>query len=102
MAHGRPGALQFISNASSEGIAILEPRGLLARSNDTLIVMIGEKVFTESAAAIRVANRLQGRHRAAAIAWLIPKPLRDAGYRYVARNRHRWFPIAPSDDKPGR
>jgi predicted DCC family thiol-disulfide oxidoreductase YuxK len=25
------------------------------------------------------------------VAWLIPRPLRDGLYRWLARNRYRWF-----------
>jgi predicted DCC family thiol-disulfide oxidoreductase YuxK len=29
--------------------------------------------------------------RLAWVAWLIPRPLRDGLYRWLARNRYRWF-----------
>ena len=48
-----------------------------------------EPVFTQSAAAVRIASYLGGRWRIAMLARLVPRPLRDAAYRLVAKHRHR-------------
>jgi predicted DCC family thiol-disulfide oxidoreductase YuxK len=48
-------------------------------------------VYTRSRAALRIARRLDG-------AWpllfglaVVPRPLADAIYGWIARNRYRWF-----------
>jgi predicted DCC family thiol-disulfide oxidoreductase YuxK len=48
-----------------------------------------ERVLTRSTAALRVASYLGGWWRLATIARLVPRPLRDAVYRLIARHRHR-------------
>jgi predicted DCC family thiol-disulfide oxidoreductase YuxK len=48
-----------------------------------------ETVLTQSAAAIRIASYLGGPWRLAMLARLVPRPLRDAAYRLVAKHRHR-------------
>ena len=49
------------------------------------------RVSTDSTAVLRVLAGLGGVWRLVLIGRLIPRPLRDAGYRVIARNRYRWF-----------
>jgi predicted DCC family thiol-disulfide oxidoreductase YuxK len=50
--------------------------------------------FTRSAAAVRMLAGLGGAWRLAWALLIVPRPLRDAGYDWVARNRYRWFGAA--------
>ncbi len=48
--------------------------------------------FVRSAAAVRVLWRLGGIWWLIGwLLWLIPRPLRDVGYRIISANRYRWF-----------
>lgn len=47
--------------------------------------------LTESAAAIQILASLGGAWRALLILRVIPSFLRDPIYRWIARNRYRWF-----------
>ena len=49
----------------------------------------GERVLTRSTASLRVARYLGGWWRLAAIAWIVPRFVRDAVYRLIAKHRHR-------------
>jgi predicted DCC family thiol-disulfide oxidoreductase YuxK len=82
-------------------------RDVLARhpgSDDTLSTVVyvrdfrapGERVFRRSAAALAILEDLGGGYRA--LAWLrvIPRPIRDALYDFVADRRYRWFGTLPS------
>ena len=65
------------------------------------------RVSTDSTAVLRVLAGLGGVWRLASIGHLIPRPLRDAGYRVIARNRYRWFGrrqacVLPSGDEAAR
>ena len=53
-----------------------------------------EKVCTRSAAVLAVLRYLGGPWRILTIAWLIPRPLRDALYILIARHRHDLTPSA--------
>lgn len=46
---------------------------------------------TESSAVIQILSQLGGPWRALLILSVIPSFLRDPIYRFVARNRYRWF-----------
>ena len=65
--------------------------GLATDAFETMLVVRGGRALTESDAALAIARGLGWPWRAAAAARIVPKPLRDAFYRLVARNRYRWF-----------
>lgn len=50
-----------------------------------------ERVRVRSDAALAILARLGGAWRLATFLRVVPRPLRDAGYRFVARRRTRWF-----------
>jgi predicted DCC family thiol-disulfide oxidoreductase YuxK len=56
-----------------------------------LIVLREDRLLTGSDASLAIYEGLGWPWRAAAILRLVPRPLRDAAYRLVARNRYRLF-----------
>jgi len=59
---------------------------------NTMVLRDEQGVFRKSTAAVRVLMRLGGVWRILGGAlWLVPRPLRDAGYSLVARNRYAIF-----------
>lgn len=89
--HGRPGALRFVPIQDPEGQEVLGRHGLAERAKDTLVVVAGDRPYTESSGIVQVAKRLRWPWRAQAALWLVPRPLRNAGYRFVAKRRHKLF-----------
>lgn len=68
----------------------LQRRGLATRAADTVLWLDGDRVYEESAAAVRALWHLGGVGRLyGALLWIVPRPVRDAGYRAIARRRHR-------------
>ncbi|MCU7693435.1 thiol-disulfide oxidoreductase DCC family protein [Haoranjiania flava] len=59
--------------------------------NNTVILFEDDKIYTESNAALRIVKQLEGWKKWLYIFIVFPKPLRDALYRFTARNRYRWF-----------
>ena len=58
----------------------------------TTVVLEQESSFrTRSDAALAIVAGLGGAWRATALLRLIPRPLRDAVYDWIARHRFRWF-----------
>jgi len=45
----------------------------------------------ESDAALAICARLVGAWRLLTVLRIIPRPLRDAVYRFIAQHRYRWF-----------
>ena len=58
---------------------------------DTIVVIAGSNAWMRSDAMIEIVRRLPWPWRSGAIASVLPRPFRDAIYRWVARNRVRWF-----------
>lgn len=93
LSHEDSPALRFASLQSEAG------RGLLARNGvtlpegdpDTMILVEGDRVWTLSDAALRIAKRLRLPWRMGGWFLWLPRVLRDGAYRWFARNRYRWF-----------
>lgn len=58
---------------------------------DTIVVQEDGRLFSRSDAALRIARGLGGGWRLLMVLWWLPRPIRDAIYTWVARNRYRWF-----------
>ena len=59
---------------------------------DTMVLLTSSGSYRRTAAAVRILRKLPGIWPwLGAILWLIPGPLRDAGYRIVSANRLKWF-----------
>lgn len=58
---------------------------------ESLILVQNEKVYTMSTAALRVMMALGWPWRMLGLLLAIPAPIRDWVYRWIARNRYRWF-----------
>jgi predicted DCC family thiol-disulfide oxidoreductase YuxK len=66
-----------------------------AQPPDTLLFLIDNKLFEYSTAALKIAEHLNFPWKMAIASKLIPAFLRDKLYRYVAKNRYRWFGQKP-------
>ncbi len=59
---------------------------------DSVALRIGGRVYRKSSAVVRILWQLGWLPAiAGTLLWLIPKPVRDRGYGFVARNRYHWF-----------
>lgn len=86
----RKGRFRFASLQSSAGKQLLA-RHRIREQADSIVLIENGSCFTESTAVLRIAGRMSGIWKIAAILLVIPKPIRDCLYRYFARNRYRWF-----------
>lgn len=58
---------------------------------DSIVLLVDDRVFTQSAAVFEIARRLPFPWRALSWGRLLPTFVTDAMYRFVARHRYRWF-----------
>lgn len=56
-----------------------------------MLLVEGGKVYRDSDAGLRIYPRLRGPVRLLGLLLAVPRPLRDAVYRFIARHRYRWF-----------
>jgi len=85
------GVFRFASLQSDAGQDILKRHDLPAEDFDTLVLAIGDTVYTKSTAALLIFRRLRGVWGLAYLARVVPRFVRDAVYAKVAKNRYRWF-----------
>ncbi len=68
----------------------LDPRDIA--SLDTIVLIDEAGTHRRSSAVVRILLQLQGIWRlGGCLLWLIPRPVRDLGYRLIAARRYRWF-----------
>ena len=82
---------RFLSLQSERGRSFARRCGLEPDVLDTFVLVEGDRCYTQSDAALRVAGRLAGAWPLLSIFRLVPRALRDPVYRFIARNRYRWF-----------
>jgi len=82
----------FAALQSDVGIKALHDHGLTGTSLDSVVLIEGDRAYTCSTAALRVAKGMRFPWPALyyLLAW-VPRPVRDAGYSYFARHRYQWF-----------
>lgn len=91
--HDPGDVLRFTALQSEPGRALLAARGVTAPEGDpdSILLVEGDRVWTHSDAALRIAARLPAPWRWARAFLIVPRFARDAVYRFIARNRYRWF-----------
>lgn len=89
--HDPRGRFRLASLQSAVGRALVAEHGLDPDALDTVVLIERGKLYRKSDAALRIARRLRGPSRFWWTARFVPRPLRDAAYGWVARNRYRWF-----------
>ena len=58
---------------------------------DSVLLLSGGRLYSHSTAVLRIARGLGSVWQLAGVGWVLPRPWRDALYRFVARHRYRWF-----------
>ena len=70
---------------------ILEKQALSPTDYDTVILFANEQVFSHSTAVLKIARELEHGWSLFAVLLWVPKPIRDWGYRLIAKNRYTVF-----------
>lgn len=105
--HDRAHRFRLASMQGPVGAALLQAHGIDASDPDTIIVVDGARAWRDSDAVLAIYAGCGWPWRALAALRLVPRPLRDALYRWVARNRYRlfgrretcWLPSAADRDR---
>lgn len=95
--HDRRAHWRFLPMQSERGAAALAHAGIKSHAPTSFVVLYDHRSYTESEACLVIARDIGGVWKLlAVIARIIPRTLRDAAYRLIARNRYRWFGRRPS------
>lgn len=85
----REGYFRFAPLQSDVGQALTRTCGV--GDADTMVLVEDGRCYVRSTAALRIARRLDGAWPLLSVLLLVPSPLRDVLYRFVARYRFQWF-----------
>lgn len=89
--HDRRRIFRLVPAQSDLGRAAYLDHGLDPDALATMIVIADGRARTESDAALHVLAALGWPWRVAAVGRAVPRFVRDPVYRWIARNRYRWF-----------
>lgn len=85
-------AAKLLANVTGESEARALRAGATGSGEPDSVVLVEDgRVYTCSTAAIRMARYLRAPWSWARVFALVPRPVRDAAYRFIARHRYRWF-----------
>lgn len=87
----KAGIFRFASLQSDTGQQQLARFNLDGENFDTVVLVVGSRIYTRSGAALEILRRLGIPWSIFSVLVYIPRPIRDAVYNWIARNRYRWF-----------
>ncbi len=85
------GIFRFAAQQSPVGQAVIEDHVRGAGQLSSIVLIADGRVCTESDAILRIFARLSPPWSWIALLRIIPRPARDACYRFIVRHRYQWF-----------
>lgn len=89
--HDPEGYFRFGTLQREPAQSFLRSAGYNPEALDSVVLVQDGRVYRESGAALRVMQRLGFPWMLMAVFQAVPRPLRDAVYRWIAANRYDWF-----------
>ena len=90
--HDRSGCFRFAAMQGVNGRALLQSHGLSPDDPSSLLLVDGDRSYTDTAAIMQILRGLGGGWKLPAMLLaVVPRPLRDSAYRLIARHRYQWF-----------
>jgi predicted DCC family thiol-disulfide oxidoreductase YuxK len=89
--HDKKGLFHYASLQSDLGQKLLQEYGLDPECLDSAVLVEKDKVLLRSDVALAMVRHLGLPWSLAYAFKIIPRPIRDAVYNWVAHNRYRWF-----------
>ena len=87
----RRGQFAFAALESVYARNVLQQAGMDQELNETMYLVEEGRIYDRSTAALRIARRLGGGWPLLYGFIVLPRGFRDGLYRWIARNRIRWF-----------
>jgi predicted DCC family thiol-disulfide oxidoreductase YuxK len=105
--YDRKGHFRLASMQSDAGAALYRKFGIDPADPESMIVVDGDSALRNSDAVLAIYAALGWPWRLATVARLVPRPIRDTVYGWIARNRYRlfgkretcWLPSAEQADR---
>ena len=85
------GTIRFASLQSGAGRRLLEEHKIDENYIESLVFFEEERFSVSSSAALRTLSYLDSWQKHLIFLAVVPRSLRDLVYRFIARNRYKWF-----------
>ena len=85
------GTIRFASLQSGAGRRLLEEHKIDENYIGSLVFFEEERFSVSSTAALRTLSYLDDWQKHLIVLTVVPRSLRDLVYRFIARNRYKWF-----------
>ncbi|MCS6897504.1 MAG: DCC1-like thiol-disulfide oxidoreductase family protein [Nitrospira sp.] len=89
--HDRLERFKFAPLQSAPAQRLLMDLALPTHDFESFLLVEQGRIYSKSTAALRIAKQLFPPVSFLYLCILIPRPLRDAAYYYIARRRYRWM-----------
>ena len=83
--------IRFASLQSGAGRRLLEEHKIDENYIESLVFFEEERFYVSSYAALRTLSYLDGWQKHLIFLSVVPRSLRDIVYRFIAKNRYKWF-----------
>ena len=87
----RAGYFKFAALQDETVEPLLTQFDLSTETMDSIVLVEEGTCYRESTAALRIVRRLKGGWSLFYAFIIVPRPVRDVVYGWLARNRYRWF-----------
>lgn len=82
---------KFASLQSDIAVTELAKYGVNPNQLNSIVLLEEGKIYQKSTAALRIAKRLTGLWPLLYVFIIVPPFIRDGIYRFIAKNRYKWF-----------
>ncbi|WP_121663274.1 thiol-disulfide oxidoreductase DCC family protein [Metabacillus litoralis] len=89
--YDKKATFQFAALQSNTGQELLKKFQLPTTNFNSLVVIKGSSYYTKSSAVLEICKLLGGTWQLLYLFKIVPRPIRDQIYNFIARNRYKWF-----------
>lgn len=89
--HDKKDRFRFAPLQSDTGKKLLDPFQESTMEMDSVVLIENNRLYKRSTAILRIARGLGGVYLLLYGFMIVPRPLRDAVYDFIGRNRYKWF-----------
>lgn len=86
-----PHAIFLFAPLHSEHGQTLLHQYSISKTEDSIVLLADNHYYVQSTAVLKIARKLQAWYPLLYLFMIIPRPLRDAVYRLIAKKRYKWF-----------
>lgn len=89
--HDPQAIFRFASLQSEAGQQLLRQHNLPTNELNTVVLIDVGRAYTRSDVPLHIFRKIGGAWPLLTVLRIVPSPLRNAVYDWIARNRYRWF-----------